>query len=810
MGDFDSGAEPGMTLQTNKISGEGPLLCTFDIVHNCTGGSSRKASAAGTPRAEVPMEMDSIANTRKEPAVDSILCRRILRHVNATLRTRDAPEDPSYFAPTSSGTSRGKTYELSVLLARGEPIAEPTELSKEEQAERQPFPQLQLAREPTLDELSTFTDTLRGKRVEVHASLRSVFARHLSSYLAAWGMEISHFPIEEESSEPPAKAAVWREEMNASATTPTGAVNGISDVINAVATDPLSSGSISGERFIIIDDDVSVLKKQLLQLRAETPLISSRTRNLKRPTLSARTRSSPQVRQLGHNLNLGQLPGEKSNAVIIHFTSLAKYNHVRDVISGILAISPGSVFKPEVMVIPKPVGPRRFLTALHTAVKRPIIDPYFSPIATSPRSPGGYFTPQHVGAKSPYEQSAHGPPGVISPGVELGPRRSSGAWPNIEVLPGMGSTTLQAIANTPGIVSTPASEYFQERSALSDNSRASGVVLSSPDGRAYGMFFEPQIRLESGRRNSIGNKNDKRRTPLSRSVSAASVIERGSEGLSAGAGSPRRTSNMSTGSSIEGEGRRQSTLQTVQEDDPNSIEGDLPVSLTRPGSIRKKTLTRPQDPQSRDRSGSGSAPTRPRSSNPSSATQPEASDADSVSVATESTKVDATAGKKKELGNKRKAPMGKKAAGKKETMVVPPINVLIVEDNPINQNILSTYLRKKKIKHESANDGREAVEKWSTGNFHIILVSDTRDHVEIVAYALASDGYPASSHERLGSHQDHPRNGKIRQCRLLPFHAELGGAPYFESSHRRNSWYAYAFVSHHCGLDGLKFDARSS
>jgi osomolarity two-component system response regulator SSK1 len=725
MRDFDSGAEPGMTLQTNKISGEGPLLCTFDIVHNCTGQSSRKASAAITPRAEAPMEMDSTTNTRREPAVDSLLCRRILRHVNATLRTRAAPEDPSYFAPASSGTFRGKTYELSVLLARGEPIAEPTELSQAEQAERQPFPQLQLAREPTLDELSRFTDTLRGKRVEVHASLRSVFARHLSSYLAAWGMEISHFPIEKESSELPAKAAVWREEMNASATTPTGAVNGISDVINAVAADPLGSGSISGERFIIIDDDVSVLKKQLLLLRAETPLMGTRTRNLKRPTLSARTRSSPQVRQLGHNLNLGQLPGETSNTVIIHFTSLAKYNHVRDVISGILAISPGSIFKPEVMVIPKPVGPRRFLTALHTAVKRPLIDPFFSPIATSPRSPGGYFTPTNPGAKSPYEQSALGPPGSISPGVELGPRRNSGPWPNIEVLPGMGSTTLQAIANTPGIVSTPASEYFQERSALSDNSRASGVVLSSPDGRAYGMFFEPQIRLESSRRNSIGNKNDKRRTPLSRSVSAASGVERGPEGLSGGGGSPRRTSNMSTASSIEGESRRLSALQTVEEDDPNSTEGDMPGPSIRPGSIRKKTLTRPQDPLMRDRSGSGSTAPRPRSNIPSVATQPETSEVGSVSVAIESTKVDATATKKKELGIKRKALIGKKVIGKKETMVVPPINVLIVEDNPINQNILSTYLRKKKIKHESANDGREAVEKWSTGNFHIILVSRT-------------------------------------------------------------------------------------
>jgi osomolarity two-component system response regulator SSK1 len=715
-----------MTLQTNKISGNGPLLCTFDIVHNCSSRGSRRPSTATTPKANVPLQMNSAGDGRKAPDVDSLLCRRILRHVNATLRTRDLPEDPSYFAASASGTPRGKTYELSVLLARGEPIAEPTSLSAEEQAERQPFPQLRLAREPTLDELSRFTETLRGKRVEVHASLRSVFARHLSSYLAAWGMEISHFPIEEESVEAPAKAAAWREEMNSSAVTPTGVAGGITGVLDTVATDNLGVGSISGERFIIIDDDVSVLKKQLLQLRAETPLAGTRTRNLKRPTLSARTRSSPQTRQLGHNLNLGRLPGagSGSNTVIIHFTSLSKYNHVRDVVSSVLAISPGSYFQPEVMVIPKPVGPRRFLTALHTAVNRPIVDPYFTPIATSPRSPSGYFTPKHLGSQTPYESSNLGPPSMISPGVDLGPSRSSGSWPNIEGLPGVGGTIAQSIANTPGIVSTPASEYFQERSSQSDpSSRASGVVLSSPDGRAYGMYFEPQIRLESSRRNSIGNKNDKRRTPLSRSVSAATVMERGADGSSGNGGSPRRTSTFSNAS--DGDSRRLSALQTVEEDDPNSTEGDDAVRSIRPGSIRKKTLTRPQEPIGRDRAGSGSTPARPRApSNSTNTTQTDVQEVEATTAAMDTSNADATTGKKKDILPKRKLGLGKKAAGKgKETMVVPPINVLIVEDNPINQNILSTYLRKKKIKHQSAFDGREAVEKWRTGNFHIILVS---------------------------------------------------------------------------------------
>ncbi|WFD01059.1 Two-component response regulator SSK1p [Malassezia yamatoensis] len=53
---------------------------------------------------------------------------------------------------------------------------------------------------------------------------------------------------------------------------------------------------------------------------------------------------------------------------------------------------------------------------------------------------------------------------------------------------------------------------------------------------------------------------------------------------------------------------------------------------------------------------------------------------------------------------------------------LPPVKVLVVEDNVINQRILSTFLRKRKIKHEIAKDGREAVDKWLHGDFHLILM----------------------------------------------------------------------------------------
>jgi hypothetical protein len=46
----------------------------------------------------------------------------------------------------------------------------------------------------------------------------------------------------------------------------------------------------------------------------------------------------------------------------------------------------------------------------------------------------------------------------------------------------------------------------------------------------------------------------------------------------------------------------------------------------------------------------------------------------------------------------------------------------IISDNPINQTILSTFMKKKQIKYDVAKNGQEAVQKWRTGGFHLILV----------------------------------------------------------------------------------------
>lgn len=53
---------------------------------------------------------------------------------------------------------------------------------------------------------------------------------------------------------------------------------------------------------------------------------------------------------------------------------------------------------------------------------------------------------------------------------------------------------------------------------------------------------------------------------------------------------------------------------------------------------------------------------------------------------------------------------------------VPPINVLIVEDNVINLQLLEAFMKRLKVRWQSAMNGKEAVDKWRAGGFHLVLM----------------------------------------------------------------------------------------
>ncbi|KIW98438.1 uncharacterized protein Z519_00099 [Cladophialophora bantiana CBS 173.52] len=53
---------------------------------------------------------------------------------------------------------------------------------------------------------------------------------------------------------------------------------------------------------------------------------------------------------------------------------------------------------------------------------------------------------------------------------------------------------------------------------------------------------------------------------------------------------------------------------------------------------------------------------------------------------------------------------------------VPPINVLLVEDNVINLKLLEAFMKRLKVRWKSAMNGKEAVAMWRTGGFHLVLM----------------------------------------------------------------------------------------
>lgn len=668
-------SSPGRTLPSPPAGhSDGPLLCIFEIVHNLNQGSE---STAVTPKAELnPFTRLKEQSEAATPNFDNLLCRRLLSSQNASLKTDAQPS-----SPLGNGMPR-RVYELSVLLPRGGPMVEPAALSVEEEAIRQPYAGMKLAREPTLGELSDFADSLRGKKVTLHASLTSFFARHLTSYLAAWGLDISHIPIED--------------------------AHGLGDSFSQLTIHPPGEGSQDGSdkasagegsqasskedgKFVIIDDDVAVLRRELTRIRAESPVLSFKPRLLKRPTLVSRTRSTPHVRPVAS-------AQRQDGPVIIHFTSLAKYNQVRDIVSSLLgspSSSSSSAFAhPEVMVIPKPVGPRRFLTALHTAVNRPVVDPFFSPIATSPRSPGGGYFPARTPLNSDlgkdgcfFDSVAEDDHLGVNSTVRTVSNSSGGSQkarsPRAEHPPSHASVVrteqgLHLSIPTPGeIMATPASEYFSNAASRTSSGSGSAVIMQSPDGRPVGMFFEPPNK--DGRRASYNRRPSERRKTTSRRASGAESADvtkqsapqearRGSgSGSADGQGASRRGSMRELDPSARANLRR----KTMPSAAAANAEPILAVGRDRSSTVTSRRRNTPHKSPTQSTGGSSSSISQPISA-PKLHKKAELPDLDDV---------------ERLPGQPRIPPPAKKPGS---GVVVPPINVLIVEGESSISHILLT------------------------------------------------------------------------------------------------------------------------
>lgn len=241
--------------------------------------------------------------------------------------------------------------------------------------------------------------------------------------------------------------------------------------------------------FIFIDDDVSTLRKQLILIKNSAPQLQLPTHLLnKRPGLqSRRTRSSAQMKP-----NAGSAP-VNSQLAVIYFTSLSKFRYIRELVQSIFRSASQVLPLPEVFVLPKPAGPRRLLTSLHTAIKKPLIDASVAPIATSPSSPGGHFYVTSSAKASPApsnHQEFDAAFGAHAHALEQGQPLSSPRTPPLH-----SGTLSPAESSSPRPNSAEANEYLDLVSQTTKDigeDVSSGVLLHDTEGKAAGLFFNPK------------------------------------------------------------------------------------------------------------------------------------------------------------------------------------------------------------------------------------------------------------------------------------------------------------------------------
>ena len=457
-------------LNTTSQEDNGPLKCTIRISHKYAPSESHQGE--NHPRDVVTTEI------RPKLTFDTLFLHRILRQIDGELIS-DLP-------PPESFTS-GRTCDLHIALQRlPTPSSTPAaELTDEEM-------------EPSLEQLASFGETLKGKRVTLYASADGSFAHHLTVYLTAWGMDVTHVSPEGQV-DGLVDHTPGSYESRSSSYSPSLGTYSESSGFSSEKADSTQSGSQSPS-FIFIDDDIDTLKERLQSLRLnQLPQPPVPFGSRKRPSLSAHHRSSPQIARI---IGLNNAHKPPARVVIMHFTSLGNYKLLKDVMQSVVAsYATSASLIPEVMIIPKPAGPRRFLTALHTAVTKPNVDPFFLPIATSPMSPTALSTatsflgsPASDHGASTFVNSG-GSPQARSPSTKHS-SRPHGSRSNSDRSTRSVDSVNKSFANVlPSPLALPDNvEYFSTTSQRLGSSPSSGLVIQSPDGQPAGIYFHPRSK----------------------------------------------------------------------------------------------------------------------------------------------------------------------------------------------------------------------------------------------------------------------------------------------------------------------------
>ncbi|BGP39115.1 Two-component response regulator SSK1p [Rhodotorula kratochvilovae] len=703
-----------------------------------------------------------------------------------------------HMVPSLQGDATSRSWALEALLPAARPKTQSiTDDPSTLLGRRRASIDTTVGQEPSMNDLKRFAETaLKGHRVALHAGETSAFAKHLTTYLAGWGMDVQHIPIEHESLSSGSTAVSGPDKTRVTV----GAGSRFDSGFETAATSPAATAAdikppelgAMGEgtsSLVIIDDDISTLRRLLVSLRAP-PLHVAPGLMGKRPQLATRrTRSSPHVRQL-HQVQQGLSHAQQASQwVIVHFASLTHYKAIKEIVQDTLATSKSASI-PEVLVVPKPAGPRRIITAIWTALKRPAVDPSLAPIATSPTSPGiQYWTPRLSPALAKDHDFDFG--GSDPGSSKSDPTAGGSTLGKPRTPPIYGSTNGNGGSAMPpsplGRIDDNEDSYFSTvTEELKDASTSEGMIVQSPDGRS-GIFFQPQPRnarnsLDKQRRQNTAERerraslhrgtleeaielpasrapSEPPSIPLSRAMSTAAPA---SEILSPPGSAPPSTPALTLDSFITAAKSRANGEDISPEELPpanggsasplaEGLQRQMSIAASARGTPTRRSLSGSSGsaasaggggqasvaPSPRGMGGAQSPLYSPRrgtssgSASPVVAPSPAPSNGGAPAAAAGAAAAKALAQSQQSAPSKVRSrsgtipalPKNRRRSSRKGTLpAVPPISVLIVEDNPINQTILSMFMKKKGISYKVAKDGEQAVQMWKKGNFHLVLM----------------------------------------------------------------------------------------
>nr|CAG8497175.1 4637_t:CDS:2 [Entrophospora candida] len=480
---------------------------------------------------------------------DANLTFKVLNYLGATLTVDEEDHD--------HGRQR---FEITIEMEAGSSLNTSNNLKVNEEMYHR-YPNLRITGEPSVEELIKTSQLMGGQRVALFATSKSFFAKHITSCLTTWGTNISHVPIggnQDDSSNLP----------------PT---------------------------FIMIDDDIDTLKQHLKQL-SNAPFTGLSSLS---STMKSSLAMGLGVTGLGGNGGSSNSRTKKpppslpsQTTAVIYFTSITKYKLVKDSIQDIVSSNNNGTFTllPQILVIPKPVGPRRFLTAFHTTINQIVVDPVYIPIATSPKSPmdqvimsdssNNYFS---------FTRAASSSSTSINSTPTNRPKNDSSSSASCPVSPKMQFNYKKA--------SNGSDDFNVDYNNINDKNDNKKINNGNGGGSGGGGDNNGSIEVGGGNNNPI---------PLS-------------VGINTGGGNTIVTTHL------------------LSPSQPPSIRTQIPSPL---GS----TLPILNSPQEHDKKSSSASTPLPK------------------------------------------------------------------------QAILSTFMRKKKIKYECATNGQEAVDKWKEGGFHLVLM----------------------------------------------------------------------------------------